>query len=155
MISLIRHMSRLARCTSGSAVVEMALIMPIMMSLMFGGVAFGMALSAHATIGKSVRDAARYLGGLPRAAACSSWAIANAKNLAVFGKVNPGPPDPVLISGWKIDGGPNNNVKVNCSNPSIIVVSARAPFRLAMLDSVLCRGPITLSAQHEEERIGD
>ena len=66
--------------------VEMALIMPIMISLMVGGVDFGMAFSAHATMGKSVRNAARYLGSLPKAAACSSWAIANAKNLAVFGK---------------------------------------------------------------------
>ena len=45
--------------------VETTIYMPIVISLMVGGVDFGMAFSAHATVGKSVRDAARYLGSLP------------------------------------------------------------------------------------------
>ena len=155
MTSLIEFLSRLARCSSGSAMVETAITMPIMISLMVGGVDFGMAFSAHATIGKSVRDAARYLGGLPTTAACSTWAIANAKNLAVFGKLNPGAGDPGLISGWQTDGGTGNNVSVDCSTPSIIIVSAKAPYRTLMLSAVLPRiGTITLSAQHEEQSIG-
>src|SRR3974390_2423961 len=105
MNSMAQYLSRIVPCTSGSATVEMAFIMPIMISLMVGGVDFGMAFSAHATMGKSVRNAARYLGSLPKAAACSSWAIANAKNLAVFGKVGPGADDSALISGWRTNGG--------------------------------------------------
>src|SRR3974390_1049306 len=112
MNSMARYLSRVVRCTRGSATVEMALIMPIMISLMVGGVDFGMAFSAHATMGKSVRNAARYLGSLPKAAACSSWGIANAKNLAVFGKVGPGADDSALISGWRTNGGAEKNVRV-------------------------------------------
>ena len=142
--------------------VETAIIMPIVISLMVGGVDFGMAFSAHATVGKSVRDAARYLGSLPTTAACSTWAIANAKNLAVYGKLNPVVSDPPLttddrplISGWQTDGGTNNNVSVDCSNPSIIIVSAKAPYNTLMLGAVLPGiGTITLSAQHEEQSIG-
>ena len=135
--------------------VETALTMPIMISLMVGGVDFGLAFSAHATVGKSVRNAARYLGSLPPTAACSTWAIANAKNLAVFGKLSPGAGDSALISGWQTDGGAENNVSVDCSNPSIIVVSAKTPYSTLMLGAVLPGiGTITLSAQHEEQSIG-
>ena len=90
MTSLGEFLSRLVRCSSGSALVEATLYMPIAISLMVGGVDFGMAFSAHATVGKSVRDAARYLGSLPTwptPVACSTdWAITNAKNLAVLWK---------------------------------------------------------------------
>jgi Flp pilus assembly protein TadG len=135
--------------------VETAIILPIMISLMVGGVDFGVAFSAHATVGKSVRDAARYLGSLPTTAACSTWAIANAKNLAVFGVLSPGDGDTALISGWQTDGGTDNNVGVDCSTPSIIIVSAKAPYRTFMLGAVLPGiGTITLSAQHEEQSIG-
>ncbi len=136
--------------------VETAITIPIMISLMVGGVDFGMAFSAHATVGKSVRAAGRYLGSLPTTAACSAWAIANAKNLAVFGKLSPGAGDSALISGWQTDGGTDNNVSVDCSTPSIIIVSAKAPYNTLMLGAVLLDGgTITLSAQHEEQLIGD
>jgi Flp pilus assembly protein TadG len=155
MTSLAEFLSRLVRCSSGSAMVETAIIIPIMISLMVGGVDFGMAFSADATVGKSVRGAARYLGSLPTTAACSTWAIANAKNLAVFGKLRPGTGDSALISGWQTDGGTNNNVSVDCSTPSKIIVSAKAPYNTLMLGAVLPRiGTITLSAQHEEQSIG-
>jgi Flp pilus assembly protein TadG len=155
MTSLVESLFRLARASSGSALVETAVILPIMISLMVGGVDFGMAFSAHATVGKSVRDAARYLGSLPTTAACSTWAIANAKNLAVFGKLDPSPDDSPLISGWQADGGTGNNVSVDCSMPSVIIVLAEAPYRTLMLGAVLPKiGTITLSAQHEEQSIG-
>jgi Flp pilus assembly protein TadG len=155
MTPLVEFFFRLARCSSASALVETAIILPIMISLMVGGVDFGMAFSAHATVGKSVRDAARYLGSLPPTAACSTWAIANAKNLAVFGKLSPGPDDSALISGWQTDGGTGNNVSVDCSTPSVVIVSAEAPYRTLMLGAVLPRiGTMTLSAQHEEQSIG-
>jgi Flp pilus assembly protein TadG len=155
MTSLLEALTRLARCSSGNALVETTIILPIMISLMAGGVDFGMAFSAHATVGKSVRDAARYLGSLPATAACSTWAIANAKNLAVYGKLSAGPDDSALISGWQTDGETDNNVSVDCSTPSVIIVSAKAPYRTLMLGAVLPRiGTITLSAQHEEQSIG-
>src|SRR3974377_788664 len=128
MNSMARYLSRVVRCTSGSATVEMALIMPIMISLMVGGVDFGMAFSAHATMGKSVRNAARYLGSLPKAAACSSWAIANAKNLAVFGKVSPGAGDSALVSGWRTNGGTEKKSRVSLLHPPTVFFFEQNPF---------------------------
>lgn len=155
MISLVEFLSRLARCSSGSALVEATITIPIIISLMVGGVDFGMAFSAHATMGKSVRDAARYLGSLPPSVACSNWAIANAKNLAVYGKVRYVAGDSPLITGWQTDGGTKNNVSVDCSTPSVIVVSATVPYNTLMLAAVLpAIGTLTLSTQHEEQSIG-
>jgi hypothetical protein len=155
MTSLVEFLSRLVRCSSGSALVEATITIPIIISLMVGGVDFGMAFSAHATVGKSVRNAARYLGGFPPSVACSNWAVANAKNLAVYGKVSYVAGDSPLITGWQTDGGTDNNVSVDCSTPSVIVVSAKAPYNTLMLAAVLPGvGILTLSAQHEEQSIG-
>jgi Flp pilus assembly protein TadG len=155
MTSLLEFLSRLARCSSGSALVEATITIPIIISLMAGGVDFGMAFSAHATVGKSVRNAARYLGSLPPSVACSNWAVANAKHLAVYGKVNYVVGDSPLITGWQTDGGTNNNVSVDCSMPSVIVVSAKVPYNTLMLAAVLPGvGTLTLSTQHEEQSNG-
>ena len=43
----------------------MTIVVPVAISLMAGGVDFGLAFTTQATGSKSVRDAARYLGSLP------------------------------------------------------------------------------------------
>jgi Flp pilus assembly protein TadG len=155
MTSLVEFVSRLARCSFGSALVEATITIPLVISLMAGGVDFGMAFSAHATVGKSVRDAARYLGSLPPSVACTTWAIANAKNLAVYGKVSYAVGDSPLITGWQTDGGADNNVRVDCSALPFIVVSAKVPYNILMLAAVLPGvGKLTLSTQHVEQSIG-
>src|SRR5262245_12448449 len=109
MTSFVEFLCRLARCSSGSAVVEATIYIPIVISLMIGGVDFGMAFYADATVGKSVRDAARYLASLPipptsaARVGCSTWAITKAQNLAVFGNLS-GTGSP-LITGWQANGG--------------------------------------------------
>jgi Flp pilus assembly protein TadG len=155
MTSLVELLSRLARCSSGSVLVEATIYMPIAISLMVGGVDFGMAFSAQATVEKSVRDAARFLASLPippisaTRLGCSTWAIAKAKNLAVYGNLSG--TGPALISGWQTGGGANNQVNVDCSNADKILVSAKAPYTTLMLGAVLPGvGTFTLSAQHEE-----
>jgi len=170
MTSLVEFLSRLARCSSGSTLVEATTYMPIAISLMVGGADFGMAFSAHATVGKSVRDAGRYLGSLSTLTpttpsivriACENWAIAKAKHLAVYGTLDPVDGETALISGWQTDGGANNNVTVSfdppdCSTPPTIIVSARAPYTTLMLGSVLPGiGTLTLSAHHEEQPVGE
>ena len=61
MRSMFKFLLRFASCSSGSALVEMTIVVPVAISLMAGGVDFGLALSTQATGSKSVRDAARYL----------------------------------------------------------------------------------------------
>ena len=63
----------LALCTSGTATLEAAVILPVAIALMAGGIEFGRVYSVSSTADKSMRDAARYL------------ARANARSLGVIG----------------------------------------------------------------------
>jgi hypothetical protein len=159
MRSLVKFLIQVARCSSGSALVESTLVMPIAISLLFGGLDFGMGFTTWATGQKSVRDAARYLGNLPGAvvgpgatwSGCPSWAVTNAKNLAVYG--NTAGSGSALVTGWQVSGGSNNNVSVDCSTQNI-VVSAKFPYSpLLVAPFVRLASTITLSAQHTEQAV--
>jgi Flp pilus assembly protein TadG len=143
MRSLVKLLVRLARCSSGNALVEMTIVVPVVISLMAGGIDFSMALTTQATAGKSIRDAARYLGSL-RASECNGQ-IATAQNIAVYGNLSG--TGNALVPNWEANGGPNNNVTITCG--SIIVVSAKIPY-----DSITLLISITLSTQHEEPQLG-
>ena len=149
MSAFSKYFLRLARCSSGSALVEMTLVVPVAISLMVGGVDFGLALSAQATAAKSVRDAARYLGSL-RAGECTGQ-IASAQNLAVYGNLA-GTGNP-LVPNWNATGGTNNNVNVTCA--STIIVSAKIPYTSIINAPFLpIESTYTLSTQHEEPQVG-
>jgi len=157
MRSLAKFFLRFGRCSSGSVWVEAALIVPVTMSLMLGVVDFGWAFQTWASGNKSVRDAARYLGSLPLSvmtSGCPTWAVTNAKNLAVHGNIaGSGPP---LVPGWQVSGGSNNNVSVDCSGLPAIAVTARFPYNPLFLASFMpLASTVTLSAQHTEQSVGD
>ena len=149
MRSLVKTSLRLARCSSGNALVEMTIVVPVAISLMAGGVDFGLALTTQATASKSVRDAARYLGSL-RASECNDQ-ISNAQNIAVYGNLSG--TGTALVPNWDANGGANNNVNITCG--STIVVSAKIPYDSIILVSFLpISGTLTLSTQHEEPQLG-
>jgi len=145
---------RLARCSSGNAFVEMAIILPVAISLMAGGVDFGLWASTQATGSKSVRNAARYMGSLPTNIGCPGWAVQNAQYLAVYGQMNAGTP---LIPTWQ-----TSNVTVTCApftdaeGNAVTTVTVRAtfPYNSIMLATFLRAGSLTLSTQHEELQVG-
>jgi len=127
----------------------MTIIVPVAISLMAGGVDFGLALTTQATASKSVRDAARYLGSL-RASECNDQ-ISNAQNIAVYGNLSG--TGTALVPNWDANGGANNNVNITCG--STIVVSAKIPYDSIILVSFLpISGTLTLSTQHEEPQLG-
>ena len=149
MRSLFKSLLRLARCSSGNALVEMTIVVPVAISLMVGGVDFGLALSTQATAAKSVRNAARYMGS-QRAGDCTAQ-IASAQNLAVYGNLA-GTGNP-LVPNWNASGGTNNNVNITCG-PSIIV-SAKIPYTSIIGATFLPIGSTyTLGTQHEEPQVG-
>jgi Flp pilus assembly protein TadG len=151
MRAFLNLLLRVARCTSGTAAVEAAIIMPIAIALMTGATDFGRAYTTSSTADKSMRDAARYLAHLPFSAVCSTWAQTNAKNLAVFGNTA-GNGNP-LITGWS-----TSNVTVaqptSCplTPPSdqVIQVTATVPFTSIMFVGLTS----TLNTQHVERWIG-
>jgi TadE-like protein len=87
---LFSLLQRLGRCTSGTATLEAAIALPVAISLMAGGVEFGLIFSAYGTAEKSTRDAARYLARVPQQYVCD-WGLTDATNLAIYGKLNPTP----------------------------------------------------------------
>jgi Flp pilus assembly protein TadG len=149
MRSLVKYLLRFARCSSGNALVEMTIVVPVAISLMVGGVDFGLALTTQATASKSVRDAARYLGSL-RASECTAQ-IASAQNLAVYGNLA-GTGNP-LVPNWNASGGTNNHVNITCG--STIVVSANIPYTSIIGATFLpIESTYTLRTQHEEPQVG-
>ena len=70
------------RNQDGVALVEFALILPLLLLLTFTTTEFGRALYQYNTLAKSVRDAARYLSTQTPGDATK---YATAKNLAVYG----------------------------------------------------------------------
>lgn len=162
MRSIFNLLRRLTHDTSGAALLEATLSVPLAISLMAGGADFGMALATQGSGSKSVRAAARYLATVPSTAVCT-WGIVNARNLAVYGKLNPvGGVDQPLVAGWNAsDRSTDANSFVglgpgtNCANPTIIHLEAKFPYESIMLSAVLPGvATMTLSASHQERQIG-
>lgn len=78
----------------GTAAVEFALILPLLLLLTFITTEFGRAMYQYNTIIKSVRDAVRYLS-----VQTPGTNIAAAQNLVVYGKTNPASSDAPLALG--------------------------------------------------------
>jgi Flp pilus assembly protein TadG len=153
MRSQLKMLVRLARCSSGSALVEMTFVVPIAIALMVGVVDFGMVFSARATLGKSVRDAARYVAGLP-AGACSTsstfWANSYANSLIT--NVLPSATPSVTCSPCP---SPPFRPDSNCVTASA-TLSYNSIIRAGAISGYLPALPSTfnLSAQHQEVQVG-
>jgi Flp pilus assembly protein TadG len=145
MKSLCRSMAQLIRCTSGSALVEMTIVVPVAIALMAGAVDFGMAFSTQASLGKAARDAARYLAGLPTGAYCQNWAVTNAKSLVA---------NIIPSATASVDCSPPNCPQ-NPPNQKCVTVTATFPYKSLILAGFLpIASQYILSAQHEEIQVG-
>jgi Flp pilus assembly protein TadG len=164
---MLRFLRELARCTSGSAVLEGALVVPVAILLMAGGVEFGRLFSAYGTANKSMRDAARYLARVPdkdaggnlTSAYICGWGLTNAKNLAMYGKLNPNVAvDSPLIPGWT-DANTVTLQSPACGvalvEPVIIDLRGAVPYSGFMFNVVGLSNAWTLSVQHQEPSIGE
>jgi len=153
MTSLLRLMVQLARCTSGSALLEMTIVTPVAIALAAGAVDFGMAFSTQASLGKAARDAARYLAGLPTpvyqqcsTASTPCWAILYVRNILVKSIM------------------PSANVTVTypaCSSPpfptttNCVKVQVQYTYNSIILASFLpIASQYVLSAEDEEVQVG-
>lgn len=91
----------LRRDNAGSALVEGAVVVPVLIALLFGVYEFSWFFYQQHVISTGLRDAARYLARSsdPCDSASSVWGAAqrNAKNLAATGSVGGGP---MRLKGW-------------------------------------------------------
>lgn len=89
---------RVPRTQSGVAIVEFALVLPLLLVLSLIVTEFGRALYEYNTLVKSARDAARYLSMQDPTIATSEPArLLVARNLAVYGLPAPGGSDTPLL----------------------------------------------------------
>ena len=94
MTNLVKTMvwNRLRRCRSGAALVEFALVAPMLVLLALGVFEFGRIVQSYHAIDKGVRDAARYLGrGFATCDNNGNGSFTNgtqAKNLALYGNTD-------------------------------------------------------------------
>jgi len=104
---MMRLLANLIRDRRASAAVEMALVMPLLMVLMFGAVDIGNYFLSEHVVDKSVRDAARYAARLPFAdyPSCAlpsgGTAEQQTQRLARFG--DPDGTGTARLPGWTAD----------------------------------------------------
>jgi Flp pilus assembly protein TadG len=170
-MSLLGFLQQLVRCISGAAALEAALILPVAIALMAGGVEFGQLFSVYGTAAKSVRAATRYLARVPQANICDKWALNNAKNLAVYGTLDSTNANP-LIPGWTPEnvctssnpcmstiGGLLTLVSPLCppANNSFttIELSAAVPYTGIMFGAAGLSNFWTIKVKHQERSVGE
>lgn len=152
MITLMRH---LRECSSGAALLETTIIFPLVLTLMFGIIDFGRAIQDYHTADKSMRSATRYLARVPAAAACDpGWGWTNAKNLAIYGTIDPAEGDKPLILGWAADTLTLDR-DPNCPNePTTIAIQADVPIPTPVISAIGFNSHVHVVVRHEERHIG-
>jgi len=154
---LLDILRRLVRCTSGTAAIEGAIVVPVAILLMAGGVEFGRLFLAYGTAGKSMRDATRYLARVPQAYICG-WGLTNAQNLAVYGKINPTNSDQPLLPNWTtstVTLQSPSSCNGTPTDPLVIQLNAAVPYSGFMFNAIGLSNAWTLNVEHEERSIGE
>jgi hypothetical protein len=100
----------------GVALVELALIVPLVMALVFITTEFGRAYYEYNTIAKSVREAARYLS-----VRVPGVDVAKAKNIVVYG--NPAGQGTPVLRGLSLSNVPDPTYGVAGSFPALSTVT--------------------------------
>ncbi|MCB1672800.1 MAG: TadE/TadG family type IV pilus assembly protein [Gammaproteobacteria bacterium] len=160
---------------SGAALLEFAVLLPLLVILLFGLVEFGRALLQENTLTKAVTTGARYLARMPNLMTppphCdpgTGWAAAVAQAEALIEKDNAGAGN-VILPGLDGEGtitfdGAWRNEAVSVSgstvyiNVCVIEVEAVTPFVSMSGDSLVPffqLGPVNLTARAEERYIGE
>ena len=170
--------SRFLRGKRGSAGVEFALLLPLLMILLFGGIEIGRVLHDYHVVNEAVRDAARYLSRVP--ATCPSAAGGalqdgpvytaakheeRAKALAMTGTVDPMAPNllgywtdasTVTVSVHCIDNSAGVFSKLKAWNDFIphITLEANVPFTFMFADLISPNATITIKLSHNVVSVG-
>jgi hypothetical protein len=153
----------------GNAGAEFALLLPLLVVLLFGGLEIGRLLHDYHAVRESVRGASRYLsrvvvdcaGFVDGPIHTASDHVDNAKNLALRGKLDPSAP--YLLGYWT---DPNSvDIDIDCSIDNTtnryqglydnvdsvphIVVSATVPFTFLFGQMFSSSGTIDLELSHK------
>lgn len=153
--------------SQGAALVELAVILPVLIMLAFGITELGRALYQHNTLGKATDLAARYMSRAwgavdPDCGEDSNWpaAVTAARNLAVFG--NEAGAGDALLPGF--DGADISitleaaTVPASGETACTITVSSAVPFEGVFGEYMVPFtrfSPVTLSTRREVRYLGE
>jgi Flp pilus assembly protein TadG len=176
----MEYVKGLAWSRNGTAAVEFAMVLPLVLMLLFAGIEIGRLLTDFHAVNKSVRDAARYLarvelncpGVAPSSGPLASY-IANgadetiARNLAMTGAAdNPAASTDYLLRYWTDTS--TVSTTVNCiantgqyegvflDMPLVpqITMTAAVPFNFMWGDLFIGMSSITMTVKHTETSFG-
>lgn len=159
---MMRRRRDFLRKRDGAALVEFALVAPLLVFLMCGLAEFANAMRQYHVMEKGVRDAGRYVARVPmNNCTIPAAAVTSAQNLALTGQTAGGA---FLLSTWTDPASVAVAVATCVDNSAgtyrgrvqfpVIEVTATAPYvDLGLLD-VLGLGPIQLSVSHQQLWIG-
>ena len=164
-----KHRGPFGRDARGAAILEMAVILPVLLTIGLGVFEFGNLIYRYHLITVGVRDGARYIAGLPQADDSGNSLVAGnetaAKNIAIYGTTGTSTPrvswwnDPTTMIAINYTNVPNDNgsgVKLYRGGANIVLVtmSTNVEYQPLGFLGFLGLGTITLHAQHEERLFG-
>lgn len=179
--TFIRHARAFRRFDNGTAAVEFAMMLPLLLMLLFLGIETGRLLTDFHAVSKSVRDATRYLtrvgltcpGGVPSTGPLSSY-INNAadettaRNLAMTGSVTtPSVSSDYLLPYWTSAAALSMTVTcvsnggvyqgIYAARPMIprITVNANVPFTFMWGTAFSSVASLTMDIRHIELHVGE
>lgn len=119
---MTKHLTRQA----GVAIVELALILPLLLVLSFIAIEFGRAMYEYNTLLKSARDAVRFLSVQdPTIKTTDPTRVTQARNLAVYGLPTPGDSTASLLPHLTLSNVPDSGItwSMEGSDPAINTVT--------------------------------
>ncbi len=158
------HIQKLKSDSSGTSVLELAVVLPVLMTIGLGAIEFGNLIYRQHLIVNGVRDAARYGAALKYKTTAPTANVASIKNMAVYGSYTTGT---ARVTGW-VPGDvsvaivgqiiPNACGGQRCSriqtDVPVITVSTSFTYQsLGFLNFLGITGPLTLNASHQERVI--
>lgn len=169
---MMRRPASLIRDRDGTAAVELALVLPILLALMFGAFELGNFFLSEHVVDKAVRDAARYAARLPLTsyAGCTVPSAGPAEQqtqrIARFG--DPAGTGSARLIGWTADS--MTTVTIACNNTSswgtggiytdfpngapVITVAATVPYKTFFGSLGIGATTVNLNAQSQAAVIG-
>lgn len=144
----------------GSAMLEAAIVLPLVLSLTFGLAELGRALHHQHVLTKTVRDAARYLARVSLACPATgdaNWATAQstAKTLALTGQIGGTTP---LVGYWTAAAftiGTPACQTIMGRPVQVMTVSGSVDYQSMGFLTLLNLPPLRLQAAHQEIHIGE
>jgi Flp pilus assembly protein TadG len=168
MKTLWAKLNRLRKDNSGLSVIELAVVLPVVMTIGLGVMEFGNLIYRQHLIINGVRDAARYASGRPYDAANATQTAtitSAAQNIATTGAVSSGTnriswwgSGTVSVTYTTIANGATSCGSTRCYRPigdvPVVTVSTSVAYQPLGFLGFLGLNAITLTASHQERVIG-